>query len=55
MLRFLSDYLSVFNGIFQMEMVNADFEEKFKADAKNSLEEYCYNIRNKIESDQVNS
>lgn len=34
-------------------MAKADLIEQQKADARNTLEEYCYKIRNEVEQDTV--
>lgn len=34
-------------------MAKADLTEQQKADARNTLEEYCYKIRNEVEQDTV--
>jgi hypothetical protein len=34
-------------------MEKVDLSEKQKADSRNSLEEYCYKVRNEVDNDQV--
>lgn len=38
----------------EKEMAKADLIEQQKADARNTLEEYCYKIRNEVEQDTLN-